>query len=132
MKPIIIFLISLFATLAATSTPVTRHQDGSITIDTSTLKASEGRFGPTPLIIHLDSLERVTGIESLKNVETPSYWRYVIDKLSHAWDGVPAGEVDSVKVDAISGATFSSESLISNVRTGIAYYLESKADNNSR
>lgn len=122
-----LLLISLLIIIAATTTPVRKHQDGSITIDTSTLKAREGCFGPTPILIHLDSLERVSKIAFLPNDETLSYWQLVVDKLSHAWDGVPADEVSSIKVDAVSGATYSSEGLISNVQTGIAYYLESKA-----
>jgi len=123
-----LFAIAAMVTLiAATTTPVKKQQDGSVTIDTSTLKASEGCFGPTPIIIHLDSLERVSQIEILPNEETPSYWQLVVDKLSHAWDGVPADKVSTRKVDAISGATYSSEGFISNVQTGIAYYLESKA-----
>lgn len=125
MKKFLPFFAVLI-TVAATTSPVKKHQDGSITIDTSTLKADEGCFGPTPIIIHLDSLERVGKIELLPNEETPSYWQLVVDKLSHAWDGVPADKVGSVKVDAVSGATYSSEGLISNVQTGIAYYLESK------
>lgn len=123
-----LFAIAAMVTLiAATTTPVKKQQDGSVTIDTSTLKASEGCFGPTPIIIHLDSQERVSQIEILPNEETPSYWQLVVDKLSHAWDGVPADKVSTLKVDAVSGATYSSEGLISNVQTGIAYYLESKA-----
>lgn len=123
-----LFAIAAMVTLiAATTTPVKKQQDGSVTIDTRTLKASEGCFGPTPIIIHLDSLERVSQIEILPNEETPSYWQLVVDKLSHAWDGVPADKVSTLKVDAVSGATYSSEGLISNVQTGIAYYLESKA-----
>lgn len=123
-----LFAIAAMVTLiAATTTPVKKQQDGSVTIDTSTLKASEGCFGPTPIIIHLDSLERVSQIEILPNEETPSYWQLVMDKLSHAWDGVPADKVSTLKVDAVSGATYSSEGLISNVQNGIAYYLESKA-----
>lgn len=123
-----LFAIAAMVTLiAATTTPVKKQQDGSVTIDTSTLKASEGCFGPTPIIIHLDSQERVSQIEILPNEETPSYWQLVVDKLSHAWDGVPADKVSTLKVDAVSGATYSSEGLISNVQNGIAYYLESKA-----
>lgn len=121
-----LFALALVTLIAATTAPVKRQQDGSVTIDTSTLKASEGCFGATPIIIHLDSLERVSKIETLPNEETPSYWQLVVDKLSHAWDGIPAAQVSTVKVDAVSGATYSSEGLISNVKTGIAYYLETK------
>ena len=121
-----LFFISLIALISATDTPVKKLQDGSITINTSTLKAVEGYMGPTPVIIHLDSKERVSKIEFLPNIETPAYWQRVVDKLSHSWDGLAADKVGTVKVDAVSGATYSSQALISNVRTGIDYYLKSK------
>lgn len=70
--------------------------------------------------------KRPDGIEFLPNDETPSYWQMAVDKLSHAWDGVPADKVSSLEVDAVTGATYSSEGIISNVRAGIACYLESK------
>ena len=122
----ILFIIILLAATAAATTPVVKHSDGTVTIDTSTLKAGEGCFGPTPLIIHLDAQNRISKIEALPNVETPAYWQLVIDKLSKAWNGVPADQVKDLKVDAVSGATYSSEGFISNVQTGIAYFLESK------
>ena len=121
-----ILLISLLVAVCATTTPVQKRPDGSITINTSTLKAAEGYFGPTPIVIHLDSHERVSGIEFLPNNETPSYWQMAVEKLSHAWDGVSADKVSTLKVDAVSGATYSSEGIISNVQAGIACYLESK------
>lgn len=120
-----LLIASVAIAVAASTTPVKKGQDGTITINTSTLKADEGCFGPTPVIIHLDSLERVSRIEFLPNEETPSYWSVVVDRLSHIWDGVPAGEAVKMEVDAVSGATYSSEGLISNVRAGITYYMES-------
>ena len=120
-----VFLACLLA-LAATTSPVKKQADGTVTINTTTLKADEGCFGPTPLLIHLDAQERVSRIEALPNGETPSYWSLVMEKLSTAWNGVPASEAASLEVDAVSGATYSSEGLISNVRSGIIYYLQSK------
>jgi len=120
-----VFLACLLA-LAATTSPVKKQADGTVTINTTTLKADEGCFGPTPVIIHLDAQERVSKIEALPNGETPSYWALVMEKLSTAWNGVPASEAASLEVDAVSGATYSSEGLISNVRSGIIYYLQGK------
>lgn len=120
-----IFLACLLA-LAATTSPVKKQADGTVTINTTTLKADEGCFGPTPLLIHLDAQERVSRIEALPNAETPSYWTLVMEKLSTAWNGVPASEAASLEVDAVTGATYSSEGLISNVRSGIIYYLQGK------
>ena len=118
--------VVLIAAVAATTTPIKKGQDGSVTINTTTLKAADGCFGPTPIIIHLDAKDKVSKIELLPNDETPAYWQMVVEKLFHAWDGVAAKDVASVKVDAVSGATYSSEGLISNVQTGIAYYLNNK------
>lgn len=53
-----LFIIAILVATAAATTPIIKHPGGSVSIDTSALKAKEGCFGPTPLIIHLDSLER--------------------------------------------------------------------------
>ena len=119
-------LIAGLLALAATTSPVKKQADGTVTINTTTLKADEGCFGPTPVIIHLDAQERVSKIEALPNGETPSYWSLVMEKLSTVWNGLPATEAASLEVDAVTGATYSSEGLISNVRSGIIYYLQSK------
>ena len=119
-------LIAGLLALAATTSPVKKQADGTVTINTTTLKADEGCFGPTPLLIHLDAQERVSKIEALPNGETPSYWSLVMEKLSTVWNGLPATEAASLEVDAVTGATYSSEGLISNVRSGLTYYLQSK------
>ncbi|MBQ9702397.1 MAG: FMN-binding protein [Bacteroidales bacterium] len=119
-------LIASLLALAATTSPVKKQADGTVTINTTTLKADEGCFGPTPVIIYLDAQEHVSKIEALPNTETPSYWNLVMEKLSTVWNGLPASEAVSLEVDAVSGATYSSEGLISNVRSGLTYYLQSK------
>lgn len=120
--------VGLLLITAATISPIKKHQDGSVTIDTSSLKAAEGCFGPTPVIIYLDSHDVVSKVEYLPNDETPSYWKMVTDKLLDAWNGVPADKVKDLQVDAVSGATYSSEGLISNVQAGITYYLDAKSE----
>lgn len=122
----LLLVLTLIAVTAATTSPVKKHADGSVTIDTSTLKAVDGYVGPTPLVIHVDAQGLVSRIEALPNEETPAYWRLAFDGLSKAWDGVPAAEAAKMEVDAVSGATFSSDAIISNVRAGITCYLESK------
>lgn len=121
-----LLVLTLIAATAATTSPVKKNADGSVTIDTSTLKTVEGYMGPTPLVIHVDAQGLVSRIEALPNEETPAYWRLAMEGLSKAWDGVPAAEAVKMEVDAVSGATFSSDAIISNVRAGISCYLESK------
>jgi len=119
-------ILTLIAATAATTSPVKKHADGSVTIDTSTLKTVEGYMGPTPLVVYVDAQGLVSRIEALPNEETPAYWRLAMEGLSKAWNGVPADEAVKLEVDAVSGATFSSDAIISNVRAGISCYLESK------
>ena len=128
MKRLIILLIGAVVFSASASEPVTRHPDGTVTINTGTLKTVEGCFGPTPLIIQLDSAGTVSKIEALPNDETPSYWEVVVTGLTKLFVGVPAGQIPAMEVDAISGATYSSEGFLSNLKTGIEYYL----DNNNQ
>ena len=128
MKRLIILLIGAVVFSASASEPVTRHPDGTVTINTGTLKTVEGCFGPTPLIIQLDSAGTVSKIEALPNDETPSYWEVVVTGLTKLFVGVPAGQIPAMEVDAISGATYSSEGFLSNLKTGIECYL----DNNNQ
>ena len=122
----LLLVLTLIAATAATTSPVKKNADGSVTIDTSTLKTVEGYMGPTPLVVHVDAQGLVSRIEALPNEETPAYWRLAMEGLSKAWNGWSADEAVKMEVDAVSGATFSSDAIISNVRAGISCYLESK------
>lgn len=122
MKRLFILLLVLFAT-SSVSTPLIKNPDGSTTINTTSLKAAEGCFGPTPLIIHIDSNGVVSKIEALPNDETPEYWEKAVKGLSKVFKGESAREIKEMKVDAVSGATYSSEGYISNVKAGVDCYL---------
>jgi len=123
-----IFVVAVLLSTAASTTPIVKHPDGSVTINTSTLEAEEGYMGPTPLLIHLDAQERVTRIEALPNSETPAYWGAVMERLSTLWNGLPVQKVLSRQVDAVSGATYSSQGFFSNLEKGISYYLNTKEE----
>ena len=116
----------LIASGAAQTGPVQRNADGSVTVNTTSLKTVEGYYGPTPLLIHIDKNGLVSGIEFLPNDETLSYWQPVVSKLRNAWNGTSAEKVKDLKVDSVTGSTFSSESVISNVREGVRVYLETQ------
>ena len=44
----------------------------------------------------------------------------------NAWDGLTVKEAKTKKVDAVTGATMSSEALIENVQTGLDYFQKNK------
>lgn len=74
-----------------------------------------GFAGPTPLFILTDTNGRVLHITAQANQETEGYFGQA-SQLLHAWNGKTPAEALSQKVDAISGATYSSRAIIGNVQ----------------
>lgn len=94
--------------------------DGTIVINTTYLaKDVKGFAGPVPLEVYLKN-GKIQQIKALKNVETPDFFQEASQLLSH-WNGKTPEEALSMKVDAVSGATFSSRAIISNVQAGLRY-----------
>ena len=69
----------------------------------------KGFNGPTPLLIALDAEGRINNVVLLENQETPVYAKRVVDGgLYQAWNGLTVDEALDKQVDAVSGATFTS------------------------
>ena len=79
-------------------------------------------IGPTPVEIRIkkDTIVKVT---ALPNEETPAYFKLAV-KVLEKWIGLTPSQGLELKVDAVSGATFSSEALIDNMRAGLKRALE--------
>jgi len=100
--------------------------DGAFVINTTTLgKSVEGYTGPTPVKVYIrgDKVERV---EFLQNQETPKYFDRVKKFLQAKWDGLKVRDAKALTVDAVTGATYSSEAVAENVRIALDYYLSHK------
>ena len=59
-------------------------------------------------------------ITALDNSETPDFFAEV-KPLLKLWENRSLSEADTLKVDVVSGATYSSRALIDNVRTGVHF-----------
>lgn len=118
-------LISAFCLAFAPEEPVMSEKDGMILVNTTTLCAKyDGYNGPTPLVIYLKD-KKVVKVEALPNRETPQYFLLLEDeKFFSRWNGLTASEAAELEVDTVSGATWSSDAIIHNVRKGLIYYLE--------
>ena len=69
----------------------------------------KGFNGPTPLLIALDAEGRINNVVLLENQETPNFAKRVVDGgLYQAWNGLTVDEALDKQVDAVSGATFTS------------------------
>lgn len=101
-------------------------EDGMFVINTTTIgKDVEGYAGPTPLKVYIKK-DKVEKIEFLKSQETPKYYAKVKKALQDKWNGLKVKDAKTQKVDAVTGATFSSEAVIKNVQLGLEYYQSHK------
>ena len=69
----------------------------------------KGFNGPTPLLIALDADGRIKNVVLLDNQETPRFAQHVVEGgLFEAWAGLTVEEALNEEVDAITGATYTS------------------------
>ena len=97
-------------------------ENGMTVINTTTLgKDVQGFLGATPLKIYIQK-NKVVKIEAMKNQETPKYFLKVKKHLLDKWNGIKVKDAKKMKVDAVTGATYSSKAVIENVKLGLDYY----------
>lgn len=79
-----------------------------------------GYGGQTPVVLFMDTLQRITAVEMLPNYETKRFVRRVEESgLLNQWSGRRIGE--RVNADAVSGATYTSNAVIANVEATLEY-----------
>ena len=101
-------------------------ENGTYVINTTTIgKDIEGYNGPTPLKVYINK-NKVERIEFLKSMESPKYYAKVKKALMDQWNGKTVKEAKILQVDAVTGATFSSEAVIQNVQMALDYYQKNK------
>lgn len=111
------------AAVAVNNDTLSVQPDGSFIVNTKPLaKDVQGYGGPVPLRIHVSKDGVVAAIEAEPNAETPDFFNQAKSLLTR-WQGktVDVAMAETDKVDAVSGATFSSNAIIANMRRGLAY-----------
>ena len=72
----------------------------------------KGFNGPTPLQIALDEKGKIIEVRVLNNQETPGFLNRVINAgFLNSWNGLTTKEALNKEVDAVSGATYSSNGI---------------------
>ena len=92
--------------------------------DGTTIYASEafcndvnGFGGPTPLFIAIAKSGKISAVAPGDNNETPDNWSKVVhSKLFKSWNGMTAKQAAAAKVDAVTGATYSSTAVIQTIK----------------
>lgn len=111
------------AAVDANNDTLSVQPDGSFIVNTKPLaKDVQGYGGPVPLRIHVSKDGVVAAIEAEPNAETPDFFNQAKLLLTR-WQGktVDVAMAETDKVDAVSGATFSSNAIIANMQRGLAY-----------
>lgn len=93
-------------------------------INTSSIVKARGYMGNTPVKIFVRN-NKIFKIESLPNQETPAVFAKA-EELLKRFVGKSVDEASAMKVDGVSGATYSSKALIQNVKGGLKYYKDNK------
>jgi len=94
---------------------------GRVVSSTRLAPGVEGYFGPVPVLVRFDMNENVVSVVPMENDETPAYFQLLLDEcLPDRWNGMSAARAATEKVDAVTGATFSSTAFIRNVQAAAA------------
>lgn len=93
-------------------------------INTSSIVKARGYMGNTPVKIFVRN-NKIVKIELLPNQETPAVFAKA-EELLKRFVGKSVDEASAMKVDGVSGATYSSKALIQNVKGGLKYYKDNK------
>ena len=129
MKNVIVIVALLLMSAAfqsATPDDVMTKEDGMYVVNTTKLgKDVMGYVSTTPLKIYIKK-NKVVKVEALKNQETPKYFAKVKKQLLEKWNGQKVNDAEKLKVDGVTGATFSSDAVIQNVQLGLKYYKQHK------
>ncbi|MBO4843235.1 MAG: FMN-binding protein [Bacteroidales bacterium] len=96
----------------------TKKTGDKVVINTTEMcKDVIGHHATTPLEITVEG-GKITDIKVLPSDETPSFYEMAV-KVLDAFKGMTVQQALEAEVDAVSGATLSSDALITNVQTGL-------------
>ena len=122
----LVVLAAIMQSAAPQSDEVMTKEDGTYIVNTTTLsKKVIGYVDATPVKIYIKK-NKVEKVEILKNQETSKYNAKVKKALQEKWNGQKVKDAAQLKVDAVTGATFTSEAIIKNVQLGLEYYQKNK------
>ena len=101
-------------------------KDGVYIVNTTKLGADvQGYNGPTPLNIYIKD-DKIQKVEALPNDETPGFFQRVQNELLSKWNGMDVKKAATAEIDAVTGATYSSNAVKENVKIGVQYYQKHK------
>ena len=96
------------------------EDDGTIVVNTTSLcKDVDGYAGPVPIELRIKD-GKIVELKALANDETPEFFEEA-QVIIASWKDKTIAEGMQLQVDAVSGATFSSNAIMANIRAGLSY-----------
>ena len=103
-----------------------KEKDGTYVVNTTTLaKDVEGYNGTTPVEVYIKK-NKIVKVVPLKSQEGPKYVAKVKKGMLPKYEGMNVKKGTVADVDAMTGATFTSEAIKENVKRAVAYYKKNK------
>lgn len=100
---------------------ITFDDEGNVIINTTLLSDATGFSGKTPLEMTISKDGDIINIIALPNTETPGFFSRASVILDN-WKGCKVDDALTKDVDAVTGATMSSDALKDNVNKGLTLY----------
>lgn len=128
MKKLFLIAIVFLLATAACEAPdkAISKQDGMYLVDTAQIENEiAGYAGPTPVTIYIKD-RRIVKVVMQDNYDGRRYNQAVREGICNAWDGKSLEEAATLEVDAVSGATYTSNAVVENVRLGVTYFMEKR------
>lgn len=126
MKRFLIAMLLVFAMTAQADNVMTKTQDGTYIVNTTTLAQDvEGYAGATPLEVHIKK-NKIVKVVVLKNQDGPKYNAKVKKQMLPSYEGMNVKKGTIEDVDAVTGATFTSKAMQENIRRAVDYYKKHK------
>lgn len=127
MKRKVMTLLLMAALVTASAQDVMRKEkDGTYVVNTTTLADDvEGYAGPTPVEVYIKK-NKVVKVVMLKTKDGPKYTARVKKEMLPKYENMNVKKGSVADVDAVTGATFTSEAIKENVKRAVSYYQKHK------
>lgn len=123
---IVLMLLVAAVVMASAQEVMKKEKDGTYVINTTTLAQDvEGYAGPTPVEVYIKK-DKVVKAVMLKTMDGPKYQARVKKEMLPQYEGVSVKKGTVPDVDAVTGATFTSNAVQENVRRAVEYYKKHK------
>ena len=125
-KTLLSVLLAVAFVTASAQDVMLKEKDGTYIVNTTTLAQDvEGYNGPTPVEVYIKK-NKIVKVVPLKSQEGPKYVAKVKKDMLPKYEQMNVKKGTVQDVDAVTGATFTSQAVQENIRRAVAYYKKHK------